>query len=113
VRTALTVLGISVGLGLIVALVAIADGYVAQFGSMATRSGSDLTVMQADVADMAFSALDEDVGKKIASIPGVAPVATTGPGGTNFTLTLGLDQPPAGLRWGMTSTIELLPAAGP
>ena len=30
-------------MGLIVALVAIADGYVESFGSMATRSGSDLT----------------------------------------------------------------------
>lgn len=77
VRTGLTVLGISVGLGLIVALVAIADGYVEQFGSMATRSGSDLTLMQADVADMAFSALDEDVGKKVKAIPGVAQVAGT------------------------------------
>jgi putative ABC transport system permease protein len=77
VRTVLTVLGISVGLGLIVALVAIADGYVESFGSMATRSGSDLTVVQADVADMAFSALDDDVGNKIAGIPGVAQVAGT------------------------------------
>jgi putative ABC transport system permease protein len=62
---------------LIVALVAIADGFVESFGSMATRSGSDLTVMQADVADMSFSALDEDVGKKIEAIPGVSQVAGT------------------------------------
>ncbi len=77
VRTLLTVLGISVGLGLIVALVAIADGFVESFGSMATRSGSDLTVLQADVADMSFSALDQDVGKKIEAIPGVSQVAGT------------------------------------
>jgi hypothetical protein len=77
VRTLLTVLGISVGLGLIVALVAIADGFVESFGSMASRSGSDLTVMQADVADMSFSVLDEDVGRKIAAIPGVSQVAGT------------------------------------
>jgi ABC-type nitrate/sulfonate/bicarbonate transport system ATPase subunit len=77
VRTALTVLGISVGLGLIVGLVSIADGYVESFGSMATGSGSDLTVMQADVADMSFSALDEDVGKKITAISGVSQVAGT------------------------------------
>jgi ABC-type lipoprotein release transport system permease subunit len=69
------VLGISVGLGLIVALVAIADGFVESFGSMATRSGSDLTVLQADVADMSFSALDEDVARKIEAIPGVSQVA--------------------------------------
>ena len=77
VRTLLTILGISVGLGLIVALVAIADGFVESFGSMATRSGSDLTVMQADVADMSFSVLDENVGKKIEAIPGVSQVAGT------------------------------------
>jgi hypothetical protein len=53
------VLGISVALGLIVELVATTDGFVESFGSMVTRSGSDLTVMQADWADMSFSALDE------------------------------------------------------
>lgn len=77
VRTALTVLGISMGLGLIVALLSIVGGYVESFGSMATGSGSDLTVMQADVADMSFSALDADVGKKITAISGVSQVAGT------------------------------------
>ncbi len=77
VRTGLTVLGISVGLATIVAFVALADGYVEQFGSILTRSGSDLTVMQANSADMALSALDEDVGKKIAAVPGVSEVSGT------------------------------------
>ncbi len=77
VRTGLTVLGISVGLATIVAFVALADGYVEQFGSMATSSGSDLTVMQAESADMALSFLDEDVGKKLAGVPGVKEVAGT------------------------------------
>jgi ABC-type lipoprotein release transport system permease subunit len=75
VRTGLTVLGISIGLATIVALVAIADGFSDQFTSMSTRSGSDLMVLQKDVADMALSAIDEDDGRKIASLPGVAGVA--------------------------------------
>ena len=72
VRTGLTMLGIGVGLATIVALMAIADGFAAQFTSMVARSESDLTVMQAETADMAFSAVGEDAGRKIAAIPGVA-----------------------------------------
>jgi ABC-type antimicrobial peptide transport system permease subunit len=74
VRTGLTTLGISVGLAMIVAMVAIADGYSAEFGSMLTRSGADLTVMQANAADMALSSLDETTGRKLASLPGVKEV---------------------------------------
>ena len=48
-----------------------------------------------------------------AHIVRVAPMASSGPGGTNFTLTLDLDQAEPRLRWGMTSTIELAPRGGP
>jgi ABC-type antimicrobial peptide transport system permease subunit len=75
VRTSLTVLGVSVGLALIVALVSIADGYSSQFSAMLSSSGSDLTVMQANSADMALSAVDEVAGRRIAAVPGVAKVA--------------------------------------
>ena len=74
-RTALTAVGIGIGIAAIVALVSIADGYAAQMTSMMTKAGADLTVTQADVADTMLAAVDEEVGRKIATIPGVAHVS--------------------------------------
>ena len=74
-RTALTAVGIGIGIAAIVALVSIADGYSAQFTSMMTKGGADLTVAQANAADMALGAVDEEAGRKIAAIPDVAYVS--------------------------------------
>jgi HlyD family secretion protein len=67
-------------------------------------------IVEGQAATVTFDALPKI--RLPAHIVRIAPMATTGPGGTNFTLTLDLDQPEPGLRWGMTSTIELLPAGG-
>ena len=75
VRTLLTAVGIGVGIATIVALVAIADGYSASMTSMNTKSGADLTVSQANSADMMLSAVDEEIGRKIAQLPDVAGVS--------------------------------------
>jgi multidrug resistance efflux pump len=61
--------------------------------------GQPATVMFDAVPDARFAA----------RVVRIALMASTGPGGTNFTLTLELDQTDARLRWGMTSTIELVP----
>lgn len=74
-RTILTVVGISVGVAAVVALGAIADGFTAQLTGMLTRGGTDLTVVQDKVADVGLSAVDEEVGERIAAIPGVANVS--------------------------------------
>ncbi len=75
IRTALTTVGIGIGIAAIVALVSIADGYSAQYTSMMTKSGADLTIAQANIADTSLSAIDEEVGRKIASLPDVAQVS--------------------------------------
>lgn len=75
IRTALTTLGIGIGIAAIVAMVSVADGYSAQYTSLLTKSGADLTVAQADVADTSLSAIDEEVGRRIASLPDVAHVS--------------------------------------
>ena len=75
VRTLLTAIGIGVGIATIVALVSIADGYSASMTSMNTKSGADLTVSQADAADTMLSAVDEEIGRRIAQLPDVAGVA--------------------------------------
>ena len=64
-------------------------------------------IAEGQAATVTFDALP-DV-QLPAHIVRIARMATTGPGGTNFTLTLDLEQPEPRLRWGMTSTIELVP----
>lgn len=74
-RTALTVLGISVGVAAVVALGAIAEGFTAQFTAVLTKGGADLTIVQDKVADTSLSVVDEEVGERIAAMPGVAHVS--------------------------------------
>jgi len=74
-RTFLTVIGIAIGVAAVVALGAIAEGYVAQLTAMLIKGGTDLTVMQANIADMSFSAIDEGVGRRIAAMPEVKSVS--------------------------------------
>ncbi len=74
-RAALTILGIAVGVAAVVALGAIAEGFVAQITSMLTKGGADITIVQDKVADISLSVIDEEVGEKIAAMPGVAHVS--------------------------------------
>jgi ABC-type antimicrobial peptide transport system permease subunit len=70
-RTLLTVGGIAVGIAVVVALLALADGMTEQIGGMASGGGADLTLMQAGIADMMLSALGEEVGDAVARMPEV------------------------------------------
>jgi ABC-type antimicrobial peptide transport system permease subunit len=73
-RTLLTVLGVSIGVAAIVALGAMADGFVEGYSAIGGGSGADLLVMQSDAVDVAFSAVDEQVGKTLAGLSGVKEV---------------------------------------
>ncbi|MBM4465581.1 MAG: ABC transporter permease [Chloroflexi bacterium] len=70
-RTLLTLAGIAIGVAVVVALLALADGMTAQITGMAAGGGADLTLMQDGIADMSFSALGEEVGEAIAAMPEV------------------------------------------
>lgn len=74
-RSLLTLLGISIGIAAIVALGAIADGLEAGFTEMLSGSGADLVVTQADAADLSIAAVDEEVGRQLAALPGVEEVS--------------------------------------
>lgn len=74
-RTALTILGISVGVAAVVALGAIAEGFTAQITAMLTKGGADLTIVQDKVADMSLSVMDEEIGEKVQAMPGVSHVS--------------------------------------
>lgn len=74
-RTLLTIIGIAIGVAVVVALGAMVDGFVAQFSDIGRKSGADLTAMQAKAADITFSSINEDLGRRIAAVPGVKAVA--------------------------------------
>ena len=73
-RTFLTMAGVAIGVAAIVALGALAEGLVAGYGAISGGSGADLLVAQADSVDIAFSAVDEEVGLALANLPGVEEV---------------------------------------
>jgi len=73
-RTALTLLGISVGIAAIVALGALAEGMAYAMTEMWRASQMDLFAIEAGV-DSDFSAIDERVGARITAWPGVEAVS--------------------------------------
>lgn len=97
VRTALTVLGIGVGVAAIVALNGISEGMIRQLNQIAGSSSlGDLTLMQRGVPDMSLSAIDERVGRAISAMPEVETTSGmilgfTGQPGMSFFLVFGLD----------------------
>lgn len=101
-RTVLTVLGIGVGVSALVAFNGIADGMIAQLNNFAGGSSlGDLTLMQADTADMGLSVIEERVGQAIQGMPQVESVSGmilgfTAQPGIPFFIVAGLepDEPP-------------------
>lgn len=75
VRSLLTVVGVAIGVAAVVSLVAMGDGFYSQMNSMLSKGGADLTVRQAKAADMTLSALDEDMGRRLAAMPEVEQVS--------------------------------------
>lgn len=75
VRSLLTLVGISIGIAALVALVAITRGFVVTFESMMKSRGTDLSIMKANTADVLMSVLDQSIGEKVQKISGVKDVA--------------------------------------
>jgi ABC-type antimicrobial peptide transport system permease subunit len=75
VRTLLTVFGIAVGVAAVVALGALADGFVEGYDALGGGSGADLLVMQDDAIDIVFSAIDQELKPAIRGFSGVERVA--------------------------------------
>ncbi|HET7087896.1 MAG TPA: ABC transporter permease [Anaerolineae bacterium] len=74
-RTALTVVGISIGLSAVVMLSGLADGFIVAFNQMMAGTDMDLVVRQAEATDFGYSAISERDGRKIAALPGVQSVS--------------------------------------
>ncbi len=75
VRTLLTVFGIAVGVAAVVALGALADGFIAAYDTLGGGSGADLLIMQDEALDIVFSAVDQDLHETLASFSGVEAMA--------------------------------------
>ena len=69
VRTALTVLSISIGVAAVIALGALADGLEIGYNSMLQGSKADLILSQPDTFDISYSSIDEAVGAELAGFP--------------------------------------------
>jgi putative ABC transport system permease protein len=74
-RTALTILGVSVGVAVIIALGTMADGLEAGYGAVITGAKADLIVSEPNAYDISMSSVEEDIGESIAAMPEVEEVA--------------------------------------
>ena len=74
-RTMLAVLGISIGVATIIGLGALTDGLQAGYGAVLAGSGPDLVLKDANAFDLIVSSIDEDIGPKLLTMPGVSAVS--------------------------------------
>ena len=66
-RTALTLLGVGIGVFALTAVSSLVEGAMGQLGAMA--STAELTAVQSGISDMEYSAIDEKVGKRLEGLP--------------------------------------------
>ena len=71
VRSSLTVIGMAVAVGAVVALVGISSGFEQSFLAIYQRQKVDIIVQQRGVKQRLTSVLDAKLGDQIAKIPGV------------------------------------------
>jgi ABC-type antimicrobial peptide transport system permease subunit len=69
-RSVLTILGIAIGVAAVVALGAMAEGMIRNYGA-AVGLNNDLLVTQSNALDAMYSSLDEEAGLRLQAIPGV------------------------------------------
>ena len=71
VRSSLTLLGIAIGVAAVVALGAIAEGLTSNMAVAVGGGNNDLLITQAEAIDPALSSLDDTVGERLRTVPGV------------------------------------------
>ncbi len=73
-RTILTMMAIGVSVGLVVALGGIGDGLIEQMSGIGGQAG-DLTITETKASDISMAAIDDKVGRYVATLPGVEHVS--------------------------------------
>jgi ABC-type antimicrobial peptide transport system permease subunit len=74
-RTALTVVGIAMGLASVVTLGGLTDGFMKEYSKLISAGGADLTARQAGATSIGYSAISERVGRQMATLPGVQSIS--------------------------------------
>jgi putative ABC transport system permease protein len=74
-RTALSAIGVALGVTTVVALLALTGGIERSAGDLAHLGRANLGVFQGGLADLTASSLPESTASRISSLPGVASVA--------------------------------------
>lgn len=73
-RSALTAVGIGIAVAAVVALSGLSEGFGEQFNAIGRGGQVDLMASEAGISDMQYSAIDEQVAKRIAALPEVSSV---------------------------------------
>ncbi|HTN77514.1 MAG TPA: ABC transporter permease, partial [Pirellulaceae bacterium] len=76
-RSLLTVLGVTLAITAVVALLGVTSGFTQSLLTMYENRGVDLVVVRAGVADRLTSTLSEPIGKRIEALPHVKAVAAS------------------------------------
>ena len=74
-RTALTILGIAIGLASVVTLSGLTDGFMGQYSKLVSGGDADLTARQANASGIGYSTIADQAGRQIALMPGVKSVS--------------------------------------
>jgi ABC-type antimicrobial peptide transport system permease subunit len=74
-RTALTILGIAIGLASVVTLSGLTDGFMGQYSQLVSGGEADLTARQANASGIGYSTIADRAGRQIAMLPGVESVS--------------------------------------
>ncbi len=69
IRTLLTIVGLGMGIMGVVAISGLIEGFIQEFSGVVAEA--ELTAVEAGISDLAFSTIDERVGKRIAAMPEV------------------------------------------
>jgi len=74
-RTALTIVGVAVAIGAVVALLGVTSGYERKSAEAVSNHGVDMIVQRAGVANKYGSTMDAGISKRIAELDGVAAIS--------------------------------------
>jgi ABC-type antimicrobial peptide transport system permease subunit len=74
-RTLVTLSGLAIGVGFIVSMMAITEGFINDFTELATAGEADLLAEQANTSDMGLSRIDERVALRLLAEPEVRAVS--------------------------------------
>jgi len=74
-RTALTILGIAIGLSSVVTMSGLTEGFMGEYSQLVGGGDADLTARQANASSIGYSAISDRVGIQIARLPGVKSVS--------------------------------------